>query len=170
MDWLPALLKQLSIARSAIIALLVASAAIFFGSILAPDYFDSLPKEWSIVVIGIFVFSACLVILWGLSYAWAAIKKVGGALTKDISARWLNDLERSLLLGMAERPTESFNLEGVNYRDVSFTHLELLQVAYQLKRKGLARVNSYNENLVTLSESGRKRALELQRQSKKNAT
>jgi len=74
------------------------------------------------------------------------------------------------LLGIAEQPTEAFNLEGVNYRNAPYTHLELLQVAYQLKRKGLVRVNSYNENLVSLSEDGRKRALELQRQSETNAT
>ncbi len=170
MDWLPALLKHLSIARSAIVALLVASAALYFGPRVVPGYFDPLPQEWSIVVVGVFIFSACLVILWGLSYAWTVIKEVGGGLTTNLSARWLNDLERSLLIGLAERPTESFNLEGVNYREVNFTHLELLQVAYQLERKGLVRVNSYNENLVTLSENGRKRALKLQRQSKTNAT
>lgn len=170
MDWLPALLKHLSIARSAIVALLVASAAVYFGPRIAPNYVDSLPKEWSAVVGGIFVFSACLVTLWGSANAWSAIQRAAGALTTKLSARRLNDLERSLLLGMAEQPTESFNLEGVDYRNSPYTHLELLQVAYQLQRKGLVRVNSYHENLVSLSEGGRKRALELQRQSKTNAT
>jgi len=170
MDWLPALLKHLSIARSAIFALLVASAAMYFGPRIAPNHIDSLPKEWSAVVGGIFVFSACLVTLWGSASAWAAIRSASGALTTKLSARRLSELERSLLLGIAEQPTEAFNLEGVNYRNAPYTHLELLQVAYQLKRKGLVRVNSYNENLVSLSEDGRKRALELQRQSETNAT
>ncbi len=170
MDWLPALLKHLSIARSAIVALLVASAAMYFGPKIAPNYIDALPKEWSAVVVGVFVFSACLVTLWGSASAWTAIQRAGGALTTKIAARRLGELERSLLLGMADQPTEAFNLEGVNYRNAPYTHLELLQVAYQLERKGLVRVNSYNENLVSLSEGGRKRALELQRQSNTNAT
>lgn len=164
MDWLPALLKHLSIARSAIVALLVASAVMYFGPRIAPNYIDALPKEWAAVVGGVFVFSACLVMLWGAANAWAVIRKAGGALTTKLSARRLNDLERNLLLGMAEQPTESFNLEGVNYRDAPFSHLELLQVAYQLERKGLVCVNSFNENLVSLNEGGRKRALELQQQ------
>jgi hypothetical protein len=130
MDWLPALLKHLSIARSAIVALLVASAAMYFGPRIAPTYIDSPPKEWSAVVGGIFVFSACLVTLWGSASAWAVIQRVGSALNTKLSARRLNNLER----------------------------------------KGLVRVNSYIENLVSLSEGGRKRALELQRQSKTNVT
>ncbi len=170
MDWLPALLKHLSIARSAIVALLVASAAMYFGPKVVPNYIDPLPKGWSAVIVGIFVFSACLVTLWGLAYAWAAIREASCTLSIKLSARRLTDLERSLLLGMAQQPTESFNLEGVNYRSAPYTHLELLQMAYQLERKGLVCVNSYNENLVSLSESGRKRALELQRLSKGNAT
>ncbi len=170
MDWLPALLKHLPISRSVNVALLAASAMLYFGPRVVPGYFDPLPQEWSIVVLGVFIFSACLVILWGLSYAWAKIKEVGGGLTTNFSARWLNDLERSLLLEMAKHPTESFDLEGVNYREANFTHLELLQVAFQLERKGLVRVNSYDKNLVKLSENGRKRALELQLQSKTNAT
>jgi hypothetical protein len=170
MDWLPALLKHLSIARSAIGALLVASAAMYFGPRIEPNYIDSLPKEWATVVGGIFVFSACLVTFWSAASAWIAIQKVGNVLTTTLAARRLNDLERNLLLGIAEQPTEAFNLERENYRNVSWTHLELLQAAYQLERKGLVRVNRYNENLVSLSEGGRKRALELQRQSKTNAT
>lgn len=170
MDWLPALLKHLSIARSAIVALLVASAALYFGPRIAPDYIDPLPKNWSAVVVGIFVFSGCLVALWGSAHAWAATRKAGNTLTTWLAARRLTALERSLLLGMAEQPTESFNLKRVNYRNTPYSHLELLQVAYQLERKGLVRLNSYNENLVSFSESGRNRALELQRLSKANAT
>lgn len=170
MDWLPALLKHLSIARSAMVALLVASAAMFFGQRIAPNYIDALPKEWAPVVGGVFVFSACLVTFWGLASAWGATQRAGGALTTKFAAMRLNDLERSLLLGMAEEPTESFNLGGMNYRNSLHTHLELLQVACQLARKGLVHVNPYNENLVSLSKCGRKRALELQQQSKTNAT
>lgn len=169
MDWLTALLKHLSIARSAIVALLVASAAMYFGPRIAPNYIDPLPKDWSSLVVGIFVFSACLVALWGSAHAWATTRKAGSTLSTWFAARRLTDLERDLLLGMAEQPTESFNLEGVDYRNVPYSHLELLQVAYQLERKDLVRVNSYNENLVSFTESGRNRALELQRENRANA-
>ncbi|MFB3238121.1 hypothetical protein Q7C15_04915 [Aeromonas salmonicida] len=162
MDWLPALLKHLSIARSAVVALLVTSAVMYFGQKLAPEYIDELPKEWSTVVVGIFVFSACLVTFWGLAFFWAVILNTGGALSVSLSALRLTNLEQNLLLRLAEQPTEAFNLEGVNYQNAPYTHLELLQTAYGLKRKGLVTINSFHENYVSLSESGRKRALKLQ--------
>jgi len=170
MDWLTALLKHLSIARSAVVALLVTSAAIYVGPRVVPDYFDPLPQQWSIVVVGVFIFSSCLVIFWGLSYAWAFIKEAGGSLSTNLSARCLNDLELTLLLLLARRPTESFDLESVNYEKASFTHLEFLQVAYQLERKGLVCRSYLGPNHFTLSENGRKRALVLQRQIKTKAT
>lgn len=170
MEWLPALLKHLSIARSGILALFVASAALYFGPRFIPGYFETLPQEWSFAVIGIFIFSACLLLLWGVSYTWTVIKKVGGSLTTNFSALWLNGLERGLLLVLAVRPTEPINLESVNYSEANFSHLELLQASYQLQRKGLAQVNRYNDNLVTLTEKGRKRALKLQRKNKENTT
>lgn len=169
MDWLTALLKHLSIARSAIVALLVASAAMYFGSRILPNYIDPLPKDWSPLVIGTIVFSACLVVLWGSARAWAVTRKASSTLFAWFAARQLTGLEQGLLLGMAEHPTESFNLAEVTYQHAPYSHLELLQVARQLDRKGLIRINSFNENLVSLSESGRHRALELQRERKANA-
>lgn len=168
MEWLPALLKHLSIARSGVLALFVASAALYFGPRFIPAYFDTLPQEWSFAVVGIFIFSACLILLWGLSYTWTVIKEVGRGLTTVFSALWLNDLERDLLLALAEHPTDPINLERVNYSEVNFNRLELLQASSQLRRKGLAQANPLDENLITLTENGRKRALKLQRKNKEN--
>jgi hypothetical protein len=69
---------------------------------------------------------------------------------------------------MAERPTELFHLEEVNFQISPYTHLELLQVARNLKRMGLANVNPVHEDLVSLTEEGQMRALELQRQNSVN--
>jgi hypothetical protein len=168
MDWLPTLLKHLSIARAAVLAFFVTSAVLYAGPKFAPNYVDPLPKEYSAIIVGIFVFSTCILMIWLFAYIWEKIKAAGSTVIKKILAIRLTSCEKSLLLMMAERPTELFHLEEVNFQISPYTHLELLQVARNLKRMGLANVNPVHEDLVSLTEEGQMRALELQRQNSVN--
>ena len=165
MEWITSLLKHLQVARSAILALLIASAAMLLGHKLAPDYIDPLPKEWSFLIVGALVFSATLIFIWCVSYAFKTLKTPIKSVTEFFSARLLGELEQLLLLEMAVHPTKHLDLECFDYHTMKTTRIELLQAAHLLEQKGFARINPYYPSIVSLSTSGRILALKLQRNS-----
>ena len=69
---------------------------------------------------------------------------------------------------MGDNPSEPMNLDGINYRDAPFSKLELMQWVADLEKNNLVTINPWHENLVTLTVSGREKALEIQR-ARKNA-
>ena len=70
---------------------------------------------------------------------------------------------------MGERPSEPINLENINYEAVRMSRLEVLELMHSLKKKGLVLINPYADNLVSLTPTGRQRALEIQRVFSENA-
>ena len=64
---------------------------------------------------------------------------------------------------MANLADESLDLRSINYSEINLPKLEVLQVASALSKKGLIRINSYEENLISLTSRGRERALQIQR-------
>jgi hypothetical protein len=170
MDWIPALLKHLAISRSVIGAAFVTSLVLYFGPRLAPSYVDPVPKEWSFALIGTLVFSGCLLLFWACSYIWTSVKQRWSAASALFASSNLNQLEVDFLHAMGGHPSEPLNLERVNYEALSLSRLEVLEVIQGLRRKGLVSLNPFDNDLVSLTESGRARALEIQRASTKNAT
>lgn len=166
MEWITTLLKHLAISRLAVVAVFVAASVLYFGPRFAPTYVDSVPKEWAVALMGILIFSGCIVIFWMFAFIWSLAKR-GCKLLATAVMRWrLRPLEKNLLTALAENPNDSLDLAQVNYQALALTRLEVLQSAHGLSKKGLANINPYNENLVSLTGAGRKRALVLQRRSK----
>ncbi len=166
MDWIPALLKHLGLSKSVVAASFVTSLALFVGPRIAPAYVDSVPREWAPVVVGVFVFTGFLLLVWGAAAIWAHLHqnwKVGSAL---IASYQLDELEAEFLQALGENPSEPLDLERVDYAAVRLSQLEVLEMVHGLNRKGLVVLNPYSSKLVSLTARGRERALEIQRGAK----
>lgn len=169
MDWIPALLKHLGIARSVIGAVFITSAVLYFGSQIFPTYIPPVPKGWFPVLVIALVFCACLLIFWSCSAAWVLAKRGWTATYVFFSSFWLNQLERAVLLGMGQNPSEPFNLEHIDYKKMQHSRLEFVELLHGLEKKGLVHLNPYNSDLATLTPAGRQSALKFQREIVKNA-
>ncbi|MBX3628018.1 MAG: hypothetical protein KF892_23620 [Rhizobacter sp.] len=69
-----------------------------------------------------------------------------------------------MLLGMAENPNQVLHLANVDYQAIGKSKLEVMATLRSLHGKGLVRVNEYDDNLASLTDKGRDRALEIHRQ------
>ena len=170
MEWIPALLKHFAISRSAIGALFITSVVLYAGPRIAPTYIDPVPREWMPVLVALLVFSACLLLFWGCSSVWALAKRRWVATSAFLASCQLDQLETDALLALGHNPSESLNLERMNYEQLQLSRLEVIELMHGLEKKGLVSFNPYSSNLVSLTPTGRQRALEIQRGVAKNAT
>lgn len=169
MDWIPALLKHLAISRSVIGAIFITGLVLYVGPRVAPAYVDPVPKEWAPVLVGALVFSAALLLFWGTSAVWTFLARRWKTTSALVQSFQLNELEMHLLLAMGLNPSNPLNLERVNYESLELSRLEVLELVHGLSKKGLVSFNPFDSDLVSLTPTGRQRALELEREVKKNA-
>ncbi|BDR36533.1 hypothetical protein PDY_35810 [Photobacterium damselae subsp. damselae] len=83
---------------------------------------------------------------------------------QESRAKKLSNTEIELISFLGTYADKSFDLRDFNYDEANFTKLEILARCNTLKDKGLLCINPYNENIIFLSESGRKKALKLQKE------
>ena len=166
MNWLADILKNLAISKALVAAIFVTAVVMHFGPILAPAHVPLLQKEFAPYLFAVIVLTGCLLSLWGLVGVWnlsgAAIRKASAVLTSSS----LSNSERAILYLMARNPTQPINLDNLDYARAPGTKLEFHQLAKGLAGKGLISISEWDDNLISLTESGRTRALEIQRQRK----
>lgn len=170
MEWIPALLKQLAVSRSVVAAAFVTSAVLYFGPRSAPSYVDPVPKEWGFAVVGVLSFSAFLLVFWGASATAKWAVRRWHSTNALLQSYELSSLESEFIAALGKNPTESLNLDRVDYAELNQTKLEVVQLVDGLVRKKLVSTNPYSMTpLVSLTALGRERALEIQRASAQNA-
>jgi len=161
MDWIPALLKHLSITKTGVVAALAAALSALYGPRIAPDLFEPLPPVWRTVALITAVFCGVLLATW--TVAWMRFAAIGTWVraSSERASRNLSSRERGLLLLLAKTPTELFCLETIDFVKAKSTLIEMLSMAQGLEKKGLLHVN---ETYVSLTDLGVSRALDVQRQ------
>lgn len=127
-------------------------------------------KRMGICCNSILIFSGFLLFTWAISGIWGSTKRKLAAASEIINSLKLSQDEVNLLYFLGEHPSEPLNLDRVNYEAISLARLEVLDLVHNLKKKGLVSLNPYSSSeLVSLTSSGRQRALEIQRASKAKA-
>lgn len=169
MDWIPALLKHLSLSRSVVGAAFVTSLVMYLGPRLAPGFVEPVPKEWSWVVPVVLTFSGFLLLLWAASAIWGFLRRRWAAGSALLASFQLSSIEVEFLGAMGMNPSEALDLDRVNYESLGLTRLEVLSLVKGLSKKGLVRLNPYSSELVSLTDSGLERALEIHRGEKGHA-
>lgn len=163
MEWIPSLLKHLSISRSAVVAGFLTAIVLYLGPRVAPLYIDAVPAPWAVIVQAVLVFTGSLVFFWSASSLARSVSKNFRLLVQKYRARQLSEDEVMLLYGMGQNPREPLNLERVNFRDEDFpfSELELIKILDSLRNKGLVLKNPFASNLFSLTDRGRQKALDI---------
>lgn len=170
MDWIPSLLKHLAISRSAIGAAFATASVMYFGPRIAPAYVDPVPKEWAFVVIAVLAFSGFLLFTWAISGTFRIVGRKFTSASEKISAQKLSQNEINFLYTLGQNPSDSLNLDHLNFEGIHLSRLEVLNIVHSLEKKGLVSLNPYSASpLVSLTQSGIQRALNIQRASKENS-
>jgi hypothetical protein len=170
MDWIPALLKHLALSRSAIAAAFVTALVLYAGPRLFPTYVEPVPREWAAVVVGVLVFSGFLLCTWAVSGLWRWCARRWEQTCALLASQRISDMEADFLRGLGQRPSEPWSLERLPYDELQLSRLEVLELVHGLARKGLVSINPYKTELVSLTATGRQRALEIQRRQGGGAT
>lgn len=164
MEWLAKLLREGAISKLIVTAAFVASAVMWLGPFREPDLIPRLPAIWQVVAAGVFVFCATLLALWGARALCKTVAGAWGAIVRHHASRGsLTPHEHGLLLTLAKRPNDAIHLKEFDHATGAGSLLEATQIASELARRGLVTQNSYDRELITLTDSGRVRALDLQR-------
>lgn len=163
MEWLSDLIKHITISRSFTGAVFFTSGSLLTGPKWFPAYFEPLPKDWIVPATGALIFSGVLLLFWFLPVAWTVGTKTLLWIPQYLHSRRLNAAEEALMFVLADVADEYLNLANLDYASGKLSKLEVLALSSSLSRKGLVRINEYDENLIRLSPQGRQRALELRR-------
>lgn len=165
MNWLPELLKSLSVSRSVASALFIATVCMLALPVLFPSRIPAVPDEWRWLVAGLALFSGSLLLLWSISGIGKALVKAPAALRRALPERGLTTLEASFLalLGSHE-PNGALNLADLDQSKIS--KLEMFQMCRGLESLGFLELNPWHSELVSLTDKGRAKALLVLRQAK----
>ncbi|EJC6860299.1 hypothetical protein [Vibrio parahaemolyticus] len=161
MNWVSEIFKDITVSKTLTGACFITGISLLFAPAFFPDTLEALPKGWATGTLGVVVFSGSLLMFWGLRVVKEGIVSFITTKTQNSLSQSLTDFELSFIFELGKLADKTADLDNINYNSVSFSKLELLDVCRTLKEKGLLDVNCFDENLVSLTENGRKKALEL---------
>ena len=166
MDWLADILKNLAISKTLVAALFVTSVVMYVGPILAPDGVPKLQNEFVPYLFAAMVLTGCLLFFWGLAALYHLTRTSMRSAARVLADSTLSEPEIALLFVMAKDPTQPINLDNIDYSRAPGTKLEFHHWTKQLETKGLARINEWDDNLISLTNQGRECALKIQREAR----
>ena len=167
MDWLADIIKNLTISKTLVAAIFVTSMVMYFGPIFAPGTVPKLQLEYVTYLFAVIVLTGVLLLFWGLAATWNLTMAGMRGAARSFRNPNLSQSEGDLLFFMADDPTQPIDLDRIDYLRTGVTKLEFHQLAKQLQEKELVNINPWNENILTLTDLGRGRALEIQQAKKR---
>src|SRR5690625_980844 len=120
MDWIPSLLKHFSISRAAVVTVFFTAVVLHGGPRLAPEYFDVVPAPWSALVQAALVFSGFLTLFWAWGHTAGRVSKGFRKLVQLYRSKNLNEDEMVLLHGMGKSPSQSLNIDRIDFINGDF--------------------------------------------------
>ena len=167
MDWLTEVIKQLQTSRAFVTAVFVVCLCILLGHNFAPALIPQVPADWKLPLIGSLLFSGTLLAFIIIPYVWTFFSKGINDKTKEIKSSYLSEDERVLLYSLAltieDNKDDFVNLSNIDYYTTNFSKLEFQEIVVKLEEKGLVELNPFAPNLISLSATGRRRAIEMRR-------
>jgi hypothetical protein len=163
MEWLSGIIKELKISKVLVAAIFSTSVVMHFGPAVTPTNIPRLPSELAGYIFATMLLTGFLLLFWGASWIFRLSTQGARSAVKALRVKELTDQEKALLFFMARDPSEPINLNQVNYDRAPGTKLEFHHWTKTLEKKGLATINPWDDNLISLTDAGRERALEIQR-------
>lgn len=160
MAWLGDVLKHFELSKKFTVAVFVTTFSLLVGPALLPEKLTEVPEQWRWLVVGGCIFSGTLSTIWAVLPIWRLFLRIPSNLRNNPFISAPAPQENNFLLFLGEQfPNDSANLDCLRHDGAS--KLEVLEMCYNLQRKGFVRVNPYDDNLVSLTPNGRRYALKL---------
>jgi len=169
MDWLSDIIKNLAISKTLVAAVFVTSVVMYVGPIVVPGGIPKIQPDFVPYLFVVMVLTGCLLLFWGIAAFLRLTKDSVRSATRVLADSTLSEPETALLFAMAIDPTQPINLNNIDYSRAHGTKLEFHHWTKKLEEKGLARINEWDDNLVSLTDKGREQALKIQKQSKRQS-
>jgi hypothetical protein len=163
MEWLTELVKRLSLLTLAGAAF-VTSGVLIFGPMLVPSRFDTLPEAWRLPMKTVLLFSGAVLLFALLSATGRRIAEVSRSARRSVRSQQLSSDEERFLGMLGQCGDEPMDLDRIGAVNDGLVKLHVIQIVEDLADKGLVQRNPFGQSLVSLTDAGRKRVLELSRQ------
>ena len=162
MSWVSDVLKHLDLSKVFTGALFVTTVVMLVGPAIQPTVFDPVPDKWRWLVTGLCLFSGCYLVCWFIPRFVRSLTSLLQNIATHPHIRPLNRDEEFLLRVLAvNRPSDRFNLNELNMAGTK--KLELLEASSLLERRGLLRVNRFDNDTIELTKRGRACSLKIAR-------
>lgn len=166
MSWLADILKNLAVSRILVASVFITATVMYFGPIMVPNHVPKLQDDYIPYLFGAMCLSGTILFFWFLGALWSAVKRIAEKLVQLITDFMpLSEIDSDLIFAMSQNPTQPLNLNRIDYSHTLGTKLEYHQLTHRLEKKGLISINQFDDNIVTLTERGRKKALLIQRRT-----
>lgn len=165
MDWVTEIIKQLQTSRAFVTAVFIACLSLLLGHTFAPSLIPEVPDNWKLPLIGGLIFSGTLLTFIIIPFFWSYFSKLLNNKTQKIRSLILSNDEQGFLYIMAlmiENSREDFiNLSNLNYDAMDISKLKIQEIVTGLVTKGLIEANPFDPNLISFTNTGRSKALEI---------
>jgi len=155
MTWLSELIKQINLSRSFAGAILMATGILLIGPKYFPNLIDPVPGQWRWFILCAFVLCLAITVIWLVPFGFNSLCSLYSYVIHHPFLMDESSWEFSVLLVLGTYADKVADLDQLS-RQVSISKLELLAISKKLVKRGLIRENGYDENLVSLTELGRK--------------
>lgn len=161
MEWLSQLIKHLSNSRSLAGAGFVTCLVLIFGNKLLPNLVPELSLEIRLAAVSGLIFTGAFLCFSLLPQIYRAFLTAAVRVKQFIGSRRVSDLEKVILMVLAERPDKFFDLYQLNYEEAEFTIIMAFEASKRLESKGLVRFNKFHKNMIMLTDRGQKHAFKI---------
>lgn len=170
MGWISDLVKHLSISKVFASAVFVTSTSLLFGGHLLPSLVPAIPSEWKLACIATMIFSGTYLLAWAMVAIFGACGSAKTSFFRWLRSRKLTERDEFLIDLLAKQAYETLNLSQMEFDPHEITRLEVIQHAKELQRAGLVRVSPHDDSIISLTENGKARAIEINKKNRANAS
>lgn len=161
MEWFSQLIKHLSNSRSLAGAGFVTCLVLIFGNKLLPNLVPKLSLEIQLATVSGLIFTGALLFFSLLPQVYRTFLNASVEVKQCIGSLYLSDIEKVILLVLAERPDKYFDLYQFVYEKAEVTPITVFEASSRLESKGLVIFNKFHKNMIKLTGRGQKYAYKI---------
>lgn len=161
MDWIPNLLKQISVSLQIAFGLFCAGAFLLFASYFKEGLFDPLSGLYRVLVWAVFVYASAILIYSLSQFSWKGICLLLDKAGKAWNGRTVSDKEISFLEWAAHKGHQPVNMHIEMSKTKGLDQHRLLRITESLHAKGFIEISPYDRTIFTLTNKGREKVLSL---------
>jgi len=161
MDWIPNLLKQISVSLQIAFGLFCAGAFLLFASYLKAGLFDPLSGLHRVLVWAVFIYASSILIYSLSQFFWKGVCLLFDKAGKAWRGRTISDREASFLEWAAHKGCQPVNMHVEMSGTKGLDQHRFLRIMESLHGKGFIEISPYDRTIFTLTNKGREKVLAL---------